>query len=398
MKKISVDRECFEWFYDDFQHNNCVGEFKKERIDIDEYLIKHISIGITNNCNMNCTYCYKSINSDKCLYEIPYNEIVTYIEKLMKIRVKERGLETVQLIGGEPTLHKDFIKICRYLKDNGLEIRVSTNGTNSKILRSNDLKEIYVNHPMEFRISLDDFDYSKNNLTRGRKFNSITENIKYLINNGAKVSVKSVITKKNINDIPKTLEFLASLGVKAYSYSTLYNLGNASNDLYYKKNYVSDLEVFKKFIEVMDEYPEYVSMIQGNIICHILQSLFVKKPNYFLTKFYLYVNYDGNIYAQDQLINNDFIIGNIYDKTLDYNKLISNYRVIKRKYEISKSSCTKCDFYSYCVKGNYGELYRIDRSLESEFPTCKDLKKMMEYFMVNGEVSKKFLIKSLISD
>lgn len=52
MKKISVDRECFEWFYDDFQHNNCVGEFKKERIDIDEYLIKHISIGITNNCNM----------------------------------------------------------------------------------------------------------------------------------------------------------------------------------------------------------------------------------------------------------------------------------------------------------------------------------------------------------
>lgn len=395
MKTIKVNREDYSWFYDEVKHEKCSGTFQKARIIIDEYLIKHISIGITNNCNLKCSYCYKSISSDKCLHEIPYDTIISYIDRLANMKINGNQLETVQLIGGEPTLHKDFLRICTYLKGKGLPIRVSTNGTNTKILQSLELENIYAKHPVEFRISLDDFDINKNTSSRGGDFKVIENNIKFLIGHGANISVKSVITKQNINDIPKILEYLSNLGVKAYSYSTLYNLGSATENAYYINNYVSDLDVFKKFEGIMKDSPEYIPMLQANIIYHILETLFIRKPNYFLTKFYLYVNYDGNIYAQDQLINCDYLLGNIYDGDLDYNKLIDDYKAIKLKKEIRKEGCLQCDCYPYCVKGNYGELYNVDPTLTVDFPTCDRIRKLIYYFIENADVARDFLIGTL---
>lgn len=395
MKTIKVNRENYSWFYDENVHENCTGKFPNARVNVDEYLIKHISIGITNNCNLKCSYCYKSVHSDQCLHEIPYDVIVSYVEKLSKIVIDGNRLETVQLIGGEPTLHKDFLKICEYLMSKGLPIRVSTNGTNTKILQSEELKNIYSKHPMEFRISLDDFDIKKNSSSRGGDFKVIENNIKFLVEHGANLSVKSVITKQNLNDIPKMLEYLSSLGVKVYTYSTLYHLGNAADSTYYRNNYVSDLDVFQKFVEIMEASPEYIPMLQGNIIYHILETLFIRKPKYYLTRFYLYVNYDGNLYAQDQLINNDYLLGNIYEDHFDYEKLIYDYKEIKLANEIRKESCLTCDCYPYCVKGNYGELYDMDHTLQEEFPTCDRIRELIYYFMEHADIAKDFIIHLL---
>ncbi|SET45476.1 radical SAM/SPASM domain-containing protein [[Clostridium] polysaccharolyticum] len=391
MKKIQVNRNDNSWFYDEIRREGCKGRFPASRICVDEYLVKHVSIGITNNCNLNCSYCYKSIHSDKKLLEIPLNVLTNFLDKLININMGENHLETVQLIGGEPTLYRNFIELCQYLKKKNIVIRVSTNGTNTKVLQSEELKEIYQSHTMEFRISLDNIDPASNKELRGGNFKIIEENIRFLVVNGANISVKSVITRKNIDKIQDILFYLDGLGVKNFSYSTLYHLGYASDDKFYNENYVSDLEVFEAFLKIMKNEPRFVPMLKSNIIFHTLEALFIKKPPYFFTKFYLYMNYDGNIYVQDQLIYEEFKLGNVYDDP-DVEYLCSELRKMKIKYELMKEECISCDYFPFCTKGNYGELYQFDQHLNKAFPTCKDMKNLITFFIENADISKQFLI------
>lgn len=386
---IYVDRKDYTWRIVDTELDS--NElFTKSRINIDEYLVKHASIAITNRCNLSCEYCYKSVKYDGCVKEIPFDVIKGFINDITEVNVKGNKIETIQLIGGEPTLHKDFYKICRLVIDKGLGLRISTNGTTSKILCSSEMEKIYKSGDLEFRISLDETLENEYKSVRNGSGKIVCQNIAYLIGHGANLSVKSVITKENIDDVPTILGYLYSIGVKNFSYSSLYNLGGAGNKKFYDSNYISDLTIYKKFLKVCSEHPEYAPMLKANVIFHMLTNIFIKFPPYFFTKFYLYANYDGNIYAQDQLIFDKFKIGNIYEYD-NIGSIIEKLKDMKVQYELEKRSCLECFAYPYCTKGNYGELYLSDKSMESYFPTCSDIKGLVEYIITNNEESLNYL-------
>ncbi len=374
----------FSWKLNDYNDAEKPEElfFPESRIPIDDYLLRHVSLSITNRCNLNCTYCYKSVRTDGVIKEIPIDTIKLFIEKIQRLEGFKDHLSSVQLLGGEPTLHPDFINICSYLIDQGLEVRVSTNGTVSSVLQSKELEKLYKKGNIEFRISLDEDIKHDQKSSRGAVANTVSQNIKYLTSHGAKVTVKSVITKTNINDIPHLLEYLQSLNVKYYGFSSLYNLGLADDSSYYQKNYVSDLEILKKLMDVVKINPSFAPMIKANVINHMMMSIFIKNVPYYFTKFYMYVHYDGTIYCQDQLTYPEFIIGNIY--SVDLKLTIEKLRNKKIKYELRKPGCTKCKYYPFCTKGNYGELYLKDKTLLEDFPTCVDLRELQNYIMTNS--------------
>lgn len=389
-KNIIVNRDDFSWRIANKAPKNCKGNFKVSRIPIEKYLIRHVSIAITNNCNLSCPYCYKAIHKDKKLNEIPLNTILKFVDKLLLVNINGNKMETLQLIGGEPTLHSNFLDICNYLLEKGIGVRISTNGS-TPILHSQEMLSFSKNKNIEFRISLDSSEIYKNIKTRGNSYNKVIENIKYLVANNINVSVKSVITKENIFDIKKMLEFLKELKVADFSYSPLYKLGNIENGDYYNKFYVSDNTIYKALIKINEQDQDLISMLKANIISHTLEKIFLRNPRYLFSKFYIYIDYNGNIYPQDQLTFPEFLIGNIYDKNLDIDKICKKMLFLKNKHEINKKSCINCDFVPFCPKGNYGELYSIDPTLESSFPNCSDLKMLMFEMMNNSEESINFL-------
>ena len=358
------------------------------RINIDEYLIRHLSIAVTNKCNLSCEYCYKSVQHDGCIMEIPFEKIRKYIDDFDSVEVHGNKVQTVQLIGGEPTLHENFIDICRHIIQKGLQLRISTNGTNTKLLQSLEMQELCRMGAVEFRVSLDEIPSKRTTRGRGGNTNVIGSNIEFLVKHGNNVSIKSVITRQNIDYISDMLEYLHAIGVKNFSYSSLYNLGNANNERFYKSNYVSDLEIYLKVLSIIKLHPEYAPMLQANIVFHMLTSIFVKHPPYFFTKFYAYVHYDGNIYPQDQLVFDKFKLGSIYDYKI--NNIISALRDMKEKYELRKAHCLKCFGYPYCTKGNYGELFLMDHSMNDDFPTCNNLRALMDYLMTHCDESLNF--------
>jgi MoaA/NifB/PqqE/SkfB family radical SAM enzyme len=83
-----------------------------------------INLDLTSACNFSCPYCVDSklINAGKSL---TLENVKKTIDTL-----HAHGLLSVILIGGgEPTLHKDFGEVLRYLKTKRLQIGIVTNGS-----------------------------------------------------------------------------------------------------------------------------------------------------------------------------------------------------------------------------------------------------------------------------
>jgi uncharacterized radical SAM superfamily Fe-S cluster-containing enzyme len=84
-------------------------------------------IDLTNRCNMRCPICFANAGAAGYVYEPSYEQIV---EQLRALREMDPYPATaVQLTGGEPTIHPDFLRIVSAARDMGFShIQVATNG------------------------------------------------------------------------------------------------------------------------------------------------------------------------------------------------------------------------------------------------------------------------------
>jgi len=83
-----------------------------------------INLDLTSACNFSCPFCVDSklINAGKSLTLAEAKKTVDTLHS--------HGLLSVILIGGgEPTLHRDFAEIVRYIKSKKLQIGIVTNGS-----------------------------------------------------------------------------------------------------------------------------------------------------------------------------------------------------------------------------------------------------------------------------
>lgn len=82
--------------------------------------IPHLVIEPTLRCNLGCRSCYNRFRaSDKTLDEIRAE---------VDLGLSKRRLETISILGGEPTLHPDLPAIIRHVKSRNLYCEVLTNG------------------------------------------------------------------------------------------------------------------------------------------------------------------------------------------------------------------------------------------------------------------------------
>lgn len=82
--------------------------------------LTHIWVDITSKCNNRCGYCYDMGNANR---DVSIQEL----QKIFNL-IKDLSVPNVILIGGEPTLHKDFIEILR-IANSVSNPSIITNGT-----------------------------------------------------------------------------------------------------------------------------------------------------------------------------------------------------------------------------------------------------------------------------
>ncbi len=86
------------------------------------------SVVFTQGCNFRCPYCHNRqlIPMDKGT--IPVSEVLDYFRKNKLL------LDAVVITGGEPTLHKDLPEFILAIKQQGLNVKLDTNGSNPEVL------------------------------------------------------------------------------------------------------------------------------------------------------------------------------------------------------------------------------------------------------------------------
>jgi radical SAM protein with 4Fe4S-binding SPASM domain len=81
----------------------------------------------TLRCNRSCDFCFnKEMPS---MPDMPIEKLWTMLGRLKSI-----GVATIDIIGGEPTLHKDILAIIREAEQNDFTVNLSSNGTNAETL------------------------------------------------------------------------------------------------------------------------------------------------------------------------------------------------------------------------------------------------------------------------
>lgn len=88
----------------------------------------NVSIDLSNECNLNCPYCYTTpANSSERTKSVGNLTFEDYKEIILQL--KEVGTRTVNIIGeGEPTMYRYFDQLVAFIAEQGMKILVTTNG------------------------------------------------------------------------------------------------------------------------------------------------------------------------------------------------------------------------------------------------------------------------------
>ncbi len=180
-----------------------------------------IEFQTSNRCNLECIMCSGEYSSairknreQGAAWPDPYDE--SFHEQLMPYLPK---LKFASFTGGEPFLNEQYYWIWSEIEkvNPALNITISTNGT----ILNDTVKALLSSLNIQLTVSIDSL--KKDTYERIRKHASFDEtmsNIRYLIDfmkqKQRLFSVKFVVMKENIMEIPELFEFFHSQGVQLY--------------------------------------------------------------------------------------------------------------------------------------------------------------------------------------
>ena len=222
----------------------------------------HLSIELTEGCNLRCDYCYRNSDASK-LNHMPTEELLSLIDKLWAA-----GLRTVELTGGEPTVHRDFRKILAFCADKFAMVGVLTNGTRLDDQLAQQFAEL--RNKLVYSVSLDASTPELHDARSGVKgaWERTTRNIARLAALGVGIRVSMVVDERNFDDLENTLLLAKSLGALAFSYSPLLPLGRGK-DVFNTNWKMKGADVFRKESYLAERYKGFLGVLSEDAVCEV---------------------------------------------------------------------------------------------------------------------------------
>lgn len=214
-----------------------------------------ISIEVTKQCNLSCTYCYANANSRDTLM------LDAELLKDFFLRFRNNGGRRILLTGGEVLLCKDIKKIINYAVDCGLLVDLFTNGT----LVDEDMAEFLSEKINLINISLDGPENHHDDC-RGKRgsYQKTISALRLLKKKNARIALQCMVTSSNVNDMDWIY------GISEICEPILIKFGHVSNmgrGKFTKDLYLQDLNFVKKLAQhYLEKYNHFHTRIITNII------------------------------------------------------------------------------------------------------------------------------------
>ncbi|GJM56923.1 radical SAM/SPASM domain-containing protein [Erysipelotrichaceae bacterium OPF54] len=341
IKVNQEDKSCFEYI-----------EFSDKNFLTIKELSKLVLV-LTNDCNLNCSYCYADGGSYGFKPEYMSHQVIDQLFRFLS--ENEISVKNLMLFGGEPLLAMEQIND---VMDSIQKYKVGINQylmvTNFTILTDEEI-DFLINKNVHITVSLDGnkiindqlrkYKFNKNKST----FDEVKKNInRFRTAGGAIESIESTYTKKhemlNIskNDVINYIknEFQIEniliydvIDKKRNDDISFTELRNDENFLDCEHLHPNDLKCINKLFNISQH--NYQICEAGNTILTILSN--------------------GEVYPCQLLINSKFSLGNVTEpfilnkeKTKKYNTMVNSLH--------SKKECENCIARNYCTYCLYFKL------------------------------------------
>lgn len=210
---------------------------------------KHISMSITERCNLNCIYCFEKSKINK---KMDFQTAIKLIDEEI-MHSDEYDTITVDFMGGEPFLEFELIKkVCEYHWNREtikpVNFYTTTNGT----LVHGDIKKWLEENHTRFTCALSlDGVKEAHDINRCNSFDKI--DIEFFRTMWPKQKVKSIVSEKTLSMLNESVQYLHKLGFPNIEIKLAY--GFDWTESWKSEVFIEQLE---KLIEFYLIHPEYV--------------------------------------------------------------------------------------------------------------------------------------------
>lgn len=163
---------------------------------------RFVSIALTNSCDLRCPYCFAPKHSAALKSE----RVIGWLSEL-----ETHGCLGVGFGGGEPTLHRDLVELCRYGAQNtGMAVTLTTHAhrLDRTLLRS------LAGLVHFFRVSMDGVGRTYEEL-RGRSFHAFSEHLAQL-RTVAPFGINYVVNAQTMLDLDAASHFATKAGASEF--------------------------------------------------------------------------------------------------------------------------------------------------------------------------------------
>jgi len=179
----------------------------------------HMIVELGARCNLTCRHCYADAVScaDAMMSETLALSIMREASTL--------GVESLQLSGGEPTLHASFDRILHAASEMFPQVAVSTNGTLLDAVRVGLFSSM--EDRLTVQISLDGPNAEIHDSVRGvpGAFDKALDALRRLVLNGVRVTACVSVFPDTVPFLRKTAELLVTVGVRQLRYVPVLHWG-----------------------------------------------------------------------------------------------------------------------------------------------------------------------------
>jgi radical SAM protein with 4Fe4S-binding SPASM domain len=190
-----------------------------ERIDRVPYgRFRNVYLYITEACQLRCEHCYMGERLDRAL-KMPLSQIVSTLETWRRM-----GGSKLTILGGEPTLHPNYVDSIRFAARLGYEHVITTTNAQAPAL-----KKFRQLEPTDFayvQVSLDGGSAQSHDAIRGEgTFEQALATTVELTQRGFDTRIICTVNQANREDALKLLEIADELGVSLVKFHVFSTIG-----------------------------------------------------------------------------------------------------------------------------------------------------------------------------
>lgn len=299
---------------------------------------EYIQFFPTLRCNRHCGFCFnRGLETE--------SEIAADSFERLAGKMLDAGIEEIDILGGEPTLHPDIVRLIDKAAALKLRLNLSTNGTNVALLEH--LSSAYDRDTLKIGVSLNDSRVAK-------------ELEDYIAR--YRPAIKSICKK---SDLPQTANIFFDMpGITWY---LLYMDTISERDL---TNSMPFDEFYKQLHDLQNAYPHIDGVYCGGFLPDTRKQPLLKNTRCPAGTTKLSILPDGSVYPCYLFFRRrEFRLGNIFSESFE-DILRSPVLDYFRNFHGNKCPVTACELFSECHGGCPAVSLLICNDINAPDPRC----------------------------